>query len=755
MAIKCKAKISAQLFPTKGQEGDNPYRVYGCLLISSEEPVELNKYNNFTITGDLNYLQLGREYELEIKVDENAKYSGSYKVVSCPTLENLDVENLTEEEAIEIMESFTTPKQAKEMITKYPKFISMVLNNEEDKVDVNNLYNIKEYRLNFYVTEIKEKYKYFHILKTNKEFDLSIAECKLLEKSYKTIEAIKEEISKNPYHILINVCNRSFEDSDGVILEVYPHLKDSDERAEFLMLYILKKNEYDGNTKINAKDMAVYCHDIAPELTKKLKDVAMNSELVYYDSETNDIAIGATYVSECFIADTIKRLVNNPIKLDIDYKKYQNTDDYVATDEQMELLRIATEESIGLLRGSSGSGKSTAIKALIDMLEDNGLTYTLVAFTGVASKRMSQTTHRPASTIHRATCNDNIINTDYLICDEWSMTSVEINSMMMNAMGDRTKLILIADEAQFVAIGAGNCLKDVIDSGIVPMAILTKIFRYGLGSLTTVATDIRFGKVYMGLDGQPCYLNHGKDNDYEHISIDNDNPLDQVMSAYRKLLKKYSYKDIQVLSSYNVGSVGTYAINSAIQAEFNPLKKNQNQASYKRGVNEITFRVGDKILNCVNWYDALTLDAFETQKKMAKLATSDSEEDNLGYVKKEYKPVNIMNGDIGYIRDIDDKGNIIAQIDEELVVYTKPTISNLLLGYSISFIKSQGSQNKAIISVIHKSHSRYLSRAGIYVANTRCQEKLIEISDIKTVNDALDVVEIDNRKTFLKQLLLK
>ncbi|MEG0899953.1 MAG: AAA family ATPase [Oscillospiraceae bacterium] len=727
------------------------FYIFGAIPIEPCAELVLHpKYHNFTLKGELGYLTENKVYELNLseQCDKNGVW---YKVEDCPTLSNMDFTTLSYAEAFKIMCEVTTAKQATELLDKYPNFIQLVMEDRVDEIDVKKLYDIKKKRLATYVREVKDKYKYYHFIMSCKEFDLSLEECKSIDTKYHTVEVAKKELYDNPYNVLINICGRGFEKVDSLCADVFPELRNSDIRCEYLMLFVLQRNEFNGSTKMNANEMAQYTNEYAPELTSKLKSVAISSELIYYDNDTKNIAIMGTYLAECNIAQRLNKLVLEPKSLMLEYKNYQHTDEYNMTDEQCELLRIASECNIGLLLGNAGSGKSTSIGALINMLDDNNLSYTLLAPTGISAKVLSKCTRRHATTIHRRIAQEANITTNFVIIDEMSMVGVELFSKLLTIISTKSKIILVADNAQLASISCGNVLQNIIDSGIVPTAKLTKIFRYGEGALTTIATDIREGKSYINYDGTAKFLNSKNAKDYEFHQISSE-PLEQILKYYKMLLQKYSFEDIMILSPFNVGSFGTYAINSAIQDEYNILKPHQEQVICKRNNVQINFRSGDKVINIKNNYNALTLEQYKLD--IGATDFDETADDEIDVESVTMSPVEVMNGDIGYILSIEN-GNIMVQFDENVIVYTKRTVANLLPAYAISVHKCQGSQSKVVMNITHPQHTRILNRSLLYVADTRAEERLVEIGDVETINNALRIVVTDDRKTFLLEELLK
>jgi hypothetical protein len=409
-------------------------------------------------------------------------------------------------------------------------------------------------------------------------------------------------------------------------------------------------------------------------------------------------------------------------------------------------------------------GKTSSIQSLIQMLDDNDKSYTLVAPTGIASKRLSETTHRKASTIHKLLANDGVVSSSVLIVDEMSMVGVNLLSDLLNNTLDFVKVLFVCDNEQLASISCGNIVQDLLLSNIIPISKLTKVFRYGTNGLATVATDIRNGENYLT-------KSLAQFNDYKFLSVENE-PIEQIMVEYKKMLKKYSFKDILVLSPFNVGSFGTYAINSRIQAEINPPLPNEILVGRK--VKEapngmINFRKGDKVINKKNNYTAKTMDSITYNKALRKMekeleeikdfdgGTSDNYYNQLDRMNEfqEQMPNDtfVMNGEIGYILNIDDDKNVYVQFDEDIIVYDQFDLQNLLLAYAISIHAIQGSQSKAVMVITHKQHSRMLTKNLLYVADTRAEEYLIEIGDKSVIKNALTISENKNRKTWLLELL--
>ena len=549
-------------------------------------------------------------------------------------------------------------------------------------------------------TDIKKKYRIYSTKKYNQ-----------IKRTYETPQEFEEEVYKNTYFMLICYLEKSFKLADELALQIKPELKESVERCVWVCRELIHKHESEGNTKMNASSLARALHSSYSELMPFILQ-AVENPIFYYDKENKFLALKSTWENECRIANVIKQKLKNPIDSEMEWQKYSEVDGMKLTEEQLSLLESINKNNIVMLNGSAGTGKSQTTKALIKMLDDNCYSYTLLAPTGIAAKRLRQATGRQASTIHmHLACHRSI--GDFLIIDECSMIGVNLLGSLFNFIPDYTKIVLICDEAQLASISCGNIVQDIIDSGVMPIVNLTKVFRYGIGGIATVATDVRTGK---NLSENMNF------EDYKFIPISS-NPINDILSIYEKEIKNYSPEDIMILSPFNVRNAGTYAINSALQNKYNT---NPTFLTYKKQGFDIEFKIGDRIVNTENNYHM----------------TSDYGDE-----------LAVMNGDIGTIID-NDGYNTTVKFDNGIAYLENNDMYKMLLATAVSVHKSQGNQAKCVIVVIDKSHGFFLNRNIEYVAMSRAQEKLIVLGDIDTINNALSIQQEKSRETYLKNMLI-
>lgn len=772
-----KTKIHCKVVRNVFTNTDGTFSIYGCVPSTNDlDKIHLNKYGNFTLKGNLSLLEVGEDYTVEVE-EKSGSYGYEYWLVGFPEIEDFDVSDvkeITDEQEVEMLKSFMTSSQAKYVHEAYPNFIRLVLMGEQDKIDYKNIHNVAEIRLKGYINKVNERFKYYKLHLDNPQYELSMSDCGTLCSTYSTIQESNLALATKPYEVLIDVLGRGFQESDRMICEYDNKWEDSEARCLYLTCYLLECNEEDGNTRINGVQIANVINQYNPQLNKHIVELVEKSGKIYYDKQTKDLSLMRTYLAECNIAQTIKQKVAHSTKWNIDIEKYRNNESITLTDEQMGILELVCNYDFAMLMGNSGSGKSSSVKALISLLEDNNKSYTLLAPSGIASKRLRETTGREASTIHRKLMSSNEIDSNVVVVDEVSMVDVHLFSSLLNQIADYTKIILVFDSAQLASIQCGNLVQDMMDSHVVPNAQLTKVFRYGVGGIATVGADARNGKEYLTSTGELNCENASKIKDYKFIQV-NDNPLEQVLAEYDKLKQKYNTKDILILTPYNKGEFGTYAINQAIQEKYNPANPMDNIVSRKLPpslrvpMERLNYHIGDKVINKKNNYHAMTEEGFnyyittmqmqaDIDKLRVQFGANDERvleaEDKLMALNMErIEETTVYNGDIGFIQNIDAKGNVWVQFDEEMVVYRKSDLENLLLAYACTSHASQGCEAKGVIFLTHPSQKRMLSRNLCYMSLTRAKEMLVEIGDVSTINSALKVNETRLRDTWLKELL--
>lgn len=526
------------------------------------------------------------------------------------------------------------------------------------------------------------------------------------------LKQFRDDLQANPYHVFVDICDMSFIYADAIIMRCHHANPDAYCRCQYAAYAVLQKNEMEGNTRMTDAELARSVNEMAHEAMSHIVDVVKNDPLIHYEPSRHLVTFEQTYQDELLIADhLISRVMRSLLTVsDIanDVEKYRTTpcSDIKLTDEQLSALCVVRNSDTCILNGAAGSGKSQTTKAIVQMLEDMGASYQLLAPTGIASKILRQYTGRFAMTCHMFLLN--AWQPDYIIMDEASICSVHLLAMLLNKIGYEPKLVFIADNAQLASIQCGSLVQDMIDSGLIPRVELTKIFRYNSSGIVTMATDIRHGSCdHLGDDF----------TDYLFVPEDENDPIGQVVEQYDNLIADgYSIDDIVVLCPFNK-KVGADAINAAISAKYNlnePVRKNS------------VIKLGDKVLNCKNNYHVGGNDDM------------------------------IANGDVGYLRSVEydyatKTNTVMVEFDDG--IKNVGSLSVLKQAYAMSTHKAQGSSAKAVIVLIDPMHGFMLSRNLLYVAVTRARERLTIVGNADTIRRGIGVEENMQRNTWLKEML--
>ena len=519
------------------------------------------------------------------------------------------------------------------------------------------------------------------------------------------LKRFRDELQANPYHVLVDICGMSFTYADNIIIRCHHAKPDAYCRCQYAIYAVLQKNEMEGNTRMTDAKLAEGVFDIANEVMGHIVNVVKDDPRIHYEPSRHLVSFEQTYKDELLIADHLMARLARHEPIEHDIEQYRRDGDMELTDEQMSALRMVLDNDVCMLNGPAGSGKTSTTNAIIHMLEDMGVSYQLLAPTGIAAKMMRQYTGRPSMTCHMFLLNS--WKPDYIILDETSICSVHLLAILLSQIGYEPNLVFIADNAQLASIQCGSLVQNMIDSGLIPRVELTKIFRYNSSGIVTMATDIRQGScVHLTADFP----------DYLFVPEDETKPIGQVVEQYDRLIADgYGIDDIVVLCPFNK-RVGADAINAAISAKYNP-----NEPVRKNSV----IKLGDKVLNCKNNYHGGKNDM-------------------------------IANGDVGYLRSIEydytTKTNTVM-VEFADGIKNVGSLSVLKQAYAMSTHKSQGSSAKAVIVLIDPMHGFMLSRNLLYTAVTRARERLVVIGDADTIRRGIKVEENTQRNTWLKEML--
>jgi exodeoxyribonuclease V alpha subunit len=392
------------------------------------------------------------------------------------------------------------------------------------------------------------------------------------------------------------------------------------------------------------------------------------------------------------------------------------------SDLQREAVRCAAKNTCMVLTGGPGTGKTYTITAIIQMFEEVDARILLCAPTGRAAKRMTEATGMEASTIHRLLEFNPMksefqrnegkpLEADLIIVDEFSMVDILLLHHLLGAITPGTTLVCVGDVDQLPSVGPGNCLKDMIASGIIPVVRLDTIFRQGLKSRIIVNSHrINQGKM-------PEVSQDGK-GEYRFISEEDPEKIltEIIRQITVELPQKYGLdplRDVQVLSPMHKGVLGVENLNRHLQQALNP-----EGLPYRKGNTE--FRVGDKVMQTRNNYE-----------------------------------LEVFNGDIGFLMDINEKdGSLKVGYDDRVVLYSSSEADDLVIAYATTIHKAQGSEYTSVILPVHTQHYAMLARNLLYTAVTRGKRLVLTIGSVRAVKLSVENSRSKTRFTRFAQRLV-
>lgn len=374
-------------------------------------------------------------------------------------------------------------------------------------------------------------------------------------------------------------------------------------------------------------------------------------------------------------------------------------------DNQKEAIAMMLKSKVSVITGGPGTGKTTIMHSILKILRVKQYQIKLCAPTGRAAKRLSETVGLEAFTIHRLLKFDPIkggfqynqdrhLECDILVVDESSMVDVQLFYSLLRAVSDNTALILVGDVDQLPSVGAGQILKDVIDSEAIAVVRLNKIFRQGEGSNIITNAHLVNNEMFPKLN-----YDDNKKTDFHYIALDTPEEIAEAIVRFTKYNVRKYFKldpviDTQILCPMQRGSCGARSLNIELQKSLNP---NASQGIEKYGQ---MFSIGDKVMQMENNYD------------------------------KE-----VYNGDIGFIKMINfDDQKLSILFDERIVEYAFDELDELNIAYAVTIHKSQGSEYPVVIIPITTQHFTMLQKNLLYTAITRGKKQVVLIGQKRAID---------------------
>ncbi len=711
MLIELKGQIERITYHNE----ENHYTIARMRVQGRKDPV--------TIVGNIVSVSPGEELRLMGAWDMHPKYGEQFKVTSYESIVPATVKGIERYLGSGLIKGIG-PVMAKRLVEKFgPATLDII---ETDSARLREVEGIGSKRIGMIRTAWQEQREVRNVMLFLQGHEVSSSFAARIYRQYgkESIKVVKE----NPYGLAEDIFGVGFLTADRIAMKLgIP--KDSPLRAEAGIMYVLQKLADEGHVYYPFEPLVEECRNILDIETDAVR-TAMNriegdKKIV---AEDGDVYLAGYFTAEAGIARSLAALLAAP-KVPSRYdgekaiERLQGELNISLADNQAAAIKTAVEKKAVVITGGPGTGKTTVINAILRIYERTGSRALLAAPTGRAAKRMSEASGHEAKTIHRLLefspktgefrrNEESPLEADLVVIDEASMVDTVLMYHFIKAVPLNATLILVGDVDQLPSVGAGNVLRDIIDSGVIPTVRLNEIFRQSRQSLIIVnAHKINHGEF-------PVLPSAGeKLQDFYFIDVE------EPEEACRKIIELCSEKiparfgfdpvaDIQVLAPMHRGIAGASNLNVELQRHLN-----SSTDELVRGGR--TIRSGDKVMQIRNNYDK-----------------------------------DVYNGDIGRVVSIDrEEQELVADFDGRRIPYDFVELDELVLAYAVSVHKSQGSEYPAVVMPLLTQHYLMLQRNLLYTAVTRGKKLVVIVGTRKALAIAIKNDKPRMRYTKLKERL--
>lgn len=708
----------------------------GYTVLEAEDDAE----HTFTAVGELALATVGERMEITGAWAEHPSYGKQFRVREYHTLAPSNLTALINYLGSGLI-SGVGEVTAKQIVAMFGMDTISVLENEPKRL--REVPGIGEKRAARIAASFAMQKDMRDIMLALQEYGITVNQGMKLYKQYGNLCLAK--LKENPYRLIDDIDGIGFITADKMALNSgIGH--DSPFRIKAGLKYTLRWARQEGHTMLPVEKLInvsgeLLNADILP-VENGLQELIVAGEVICKSINNEDCAFlphmfrteseCARRLTELFTFAQAQQLMG----LDLSVDRLEKELGVELAPQQREAVVSAMTSGAMVITGGPGTGKTTILRFVIKLVEEQGLDYELCAPTGRAAKRMSEATGAEARTIHRmlgfgfeedsfVKNEDNPIEADVVIVDEMSMVDVILMRALLRAIQKGTRLIMVGDADQLPSVGPGNVLRDIIDSGTVPVVMLSDIYRQAeRGMIVENAHRINRGRL-------PELFSESADFRFEEL-YSAEEIIRRVIAlcsgATNKLVTKDPFKDVQVLCPMKKGALGVKNLNVRLQQSLNPPADKKRE--YRMG--ELVLREGDKVMQIRNDYQLMWKRAGE-------------------------EGMGVFNGDLGVIEKIDgeDQELTVAFDDDRHAVYEFASLEELTLAYAVTIHKSQGSEYPVVLMPLAGGPPQLLTRNLLYTAVTRAREQVYIVGRRQSVYDMVDNADIRKRYsalgTFLEQ----
>ncbi|GAA0095533.1 SF1B family DNA helicase RecD2 [Clostridium perfringens] len=685
-----------------------------------------------TAVGVLPHVKEGQNLKITGSWVNHSQFGKQFKVEECEEILPTSKDGIEKYLSSGIIQGIG-PVTAKKIVNKFGEDTFNILDNNIERLK--EIEGIGKKKLETIIESYREQRELKNITIFLQTHGLSVNQCLKIHKKYGASSV--DTVKNNPYILCDEISGIGFKTSDKIARSLGIEI-DSPFRIQSGIRYVINEFCANGHTFMpkdelikEASNVLTVSGDIIEE---NIKNAALDRKIkLERVNDKEGVFTIPNYYCELGITNRILTLaISNfqDISVDVDHLilQFEKKNNITFAESQKDAIISAFQNGIEIITGGPGTGKTTIIKCIIEIFETCGLKVLLGAPTGRAAKRMSESTGKEATTIHRmldmgvfekeesvfvTNAEEHSLEADVVIIDEASMIDITLMNALLKSIKVGTRLIIVGDVDQLPSVGAGNVLNDFIESGFTKVVRLKEIFRQGKESMIVVNAH-KINK------GEMPKLNE-KGTDFFFIRNDiQEGILNTIIDLINTRLPKFNsnwdkLKSIQVLVPMKKGVLGVTNLNEKIQNVLNPKAPYKKEKEFR----SMIFREGDKVMQIKNNYSL----------KWTRIAG-----------KGEHEGLGVFNGDMGFIESIDLEGKKLSIIfdDERRVIYDFMYLDELDLAYAITIHKSQGSEFPVVIIPAYMGAPLLMNRNLLYTGITRAKEMVVVVGIPKALKYMVD-----------------
>lgn len=714
-------------------EDDIPY-----FITSANDTNDQKKYS--CLSGKMQHLSVGGRYAVKANYIKNVKYGDQYSPISVYALMPK-----TQDEQLEFLQVIIPPTVAQNLINAYPNIVEDIVVNKLDTIDFSKVKGVQQFTWERIKQKVLNNYLISDIIVLLKPLGITYNMIQKLLKDEQNPVLLKQKIKNNPY-TLTKIKGLGFQKVDDLCLKMKPQMINSFERLfAFVKYYLEGLGENDGHTWIDIQELKKTVTNFVPESIEYFDTLLENEQFFYVDQ--NRIGLKYYYNVEKSVVDIINEKIQDSLSYEIEDNIVEQAihlaekeQGFLYTPEQIEVIKTCSYQNVCFLSGKAGTGKTSIMRGLIKAYQLSKKNIIACALSAMAAQRLIEATGYPASTIHRTlgcqgenifTFNKNFpLQTDLVVLDESSMVNADLFLKLIEAIGQKTRIIICGDYKQLPPIGFGNIFSDLIENvDKIYVHVLTKIMRQATLSGISMDANMIRDNVNPIHDFTKDKIVHGTNKDMFYLFRDDREKIFNIaLRTYISWANKVGVDNVVIAVPRKQNCTNsTYNINKTL---LNYYFKDEPKEI--EGVN-YNFKLGAKVMQTVNDYDR-----------------------------------NVFNGEIGYITnigtEINDKNKTVEfcevtykvysneQDQNKVIKYYKKDLINLDLAYAMTVHKLQGAGKQYVIGIIDNTHYKLLDNCMLYTMITRAKKRCLLIAEKQAYVQCIRTSH-NRRNTWIKDII--